>query len=64
MTSPLLNFQPNAGARRDQKSEPKVHDDHELVPASPEDWNPLVSVHDKTARKLKPRHIQLIGIGG
>lgn len=62
MTSPLLNFQPTA--RHDQKSEPKDHDEHELAPAFPEDGNPLVSVHDKTARRLKPRHIQLIGIGG
>lgn len=59
MTSPLLDFQPTAP--QTQKSEPTSHGDHQLAPAFPEDGNP---VNDNTARRLKPRHIQLIGIGG
>lgn len=31
---------------------------------SPDDGNSLKPVYDSTHRKLKPRHIQLIGIGG
>lgn len=58
MTSPLVNFPPNA--LQTQKSEPSP----ERAPAFPEDGNPLGPVNDKTARRLKPRHIQLIGIGG
>lgn len=59
MTSPLLNFKPTSP--RSQKVE---SGDHEVAPAFPEDGNPLVLVNDQTARRLKPRHIQLIGIGG
>lgn len=59
MTSPLLNFQPTTPQTQKFKSR-----DHEVAPAFPEDGNPLVPVNDQTARRLKPRHIQLIGIGG
>jgi hypothetical protein len=39
-------------------------DDDEALPHSPGDDDSLKPVLDYTHRKLKPRHIQLIGIGG
>lgn len=38
--------------------------DDEALPHSPGDDNSTKPVFDNTHRKLKPRHIQLIGIGG
>ena len=38
--------------------------DDEVMPYSPGDDDSLKPVFDSTHRKLKPRHIQLIGIGG
>lgn len=38
--------------------------DDEAMPYSPGDGNSLKPIYDSTHRKLKPRHIQLIGIGG
>ena len=38
--------------------------DEEASPYSPRDSDELKPSYDFTHRKLKPRHIQLIGIGG
>ena len=38
--------------------------DDDALPHSPSDDDSLKPVLDSTHRKLKPRHIQLIGIGG
>lgn len=42
----------------------KVEEADEAVRYSPTDGNSLKPVHDYTHRRLKSRHIQLIGIGG
>lgn len=41
-----------------------VDDEKALAPYSPEDPEIYKSQTDRTHRRLKPRHIQLIGIGG
>lgn len=38
--------------------------DDQALPYSPDDTDSLKPRIDSTHRKLKPRHIQLIGIGG
>ena len=38
--------------------------DNEAMPYSPDESDSLKPRIDSTHRKLKPRHIQLIGIGG
>ncbi|MCJ1441226.1 MAG: hypothetical protein MMC23_001712 [Stictis urceolatum] len=44
-----------------EKSFARTHDDESSPGRLDDDCKP---VHDSTHRKLKPRHIQLIGIGG
>ena len=41
-----------------------VDDEETGMPYSPRDSDELKPLYDSTHRKLKPRHIQLIGIGG
>jgi amino acid permease len=41
-----------------------IEDEESTMPYSPRDSDELKPVYDSTHRKLKPRHIQLIGIGG
>ena len=41
-----------------------VHEPEAARPYSPGGGSSLQPVYDSTHRKLKPRHIQLIGIGG
>ena len=41
-----------------------VSDNASTAPPSPRTSEELKPVYDNTRRKLKPRHIQLIGIGG
>lgn len=42
----------------------KLDEADEAMPYSPTDGNSLKPVYDYTHRRLKSRHIQLIGIGG
>lgn len=54
----------NDQARREKLSSIPGNDSEAVVQYATEDLDQFTPHHDNTHRRLKPRHIQLIGIGG